>query len=266
MNRINTRFEKLKKSQQKALIPYLTAGDPNRALTLALMKTCVAQGAHILELGVPFSDPMADGPVIQAAMERALATNTNLKDVFGIVEAFRREDNETPIILMGYLNPIEQFGYQAFAAQAQRAGVDGVLIVDCLPHEVPALETMLSAHDLAAILLVAPTTSQQRSQVIANNATGFIYYIALKGITGADINNKSDVAAQLKQLRACTDTPICVGFGIKDPHTAKQMSQMADGVVVGSAFVKLIATYQADEKKLLSAVGDLVSKFANALL
>ncbi|MGP9798106.1 tryptophan synthase subunit alpha [Halomonas sp. 86] len=241
MNRIDQRFSELKQQGRKALIPYITAGDPAPQYTVGFMHALVEAGADVIELGVPFSDPMADGPVIQKACERALKQGTRLVDVLDMVAEFRQADATTPVVLMGYLNPIERIGYEAFAEQAEKVGVDGVLVVDMPPEEADELGPLLKAHNLAAIFLVAPTTSPTRAATICAQGEGYLYYVSLKGVTGAATLNASDVAERLAPLREMTDLPLCVGFGIRDGVTAAEVANVADGVIVGSALVNRIA-------------------------
>lgn len=241
MSRIKQRFNDLQQQGRKALIPYITAGDPAPEHTVGFMHALVDAGADIIELGVPFSDPMADGPVIQKACERALKQGTRLVDLFEMIATFRQTDTTTPIVLMGYLNPIERIGYQAFADQAARAGVDGVLIVDMPPEEAEEIGPLLKSHNLDAIFLVAPTTSYERAATICAHGEGYLYYVSLKGVTGAATLNADDVAEHLAPLRGMTDLPLCVGFGIRDGVTAAEVAKVADGVIVGSALVSRIA-------------------------
>jgi len=247
MNRITDCFKNLKAQQRAALIPFITAGDPDPGLTVPLMHALVAAGANIIELGIPFSDPMADGPVIQRASERALAAGTHLKEVLAMVERFRQQDQTTPVILMGYFNPIEVMGYVAFAQAAQDNGVDGVLIVDLPPEEMTELATLLRSHDIAAIFLVAPTTTNERIERICAQAEGYIYYVSLKGVTGSHHLDIEDVEQKITQIRHYTQLPIGVGFGIRDAQTARQMAQISDAVIVGSALVKHIETTPQDQ-------------------
>ncbi|MFG6667393.1 tryptophan synthase subunit alpha [Halomonas sp. HNIBRBA4712] len=241
MNRIDQRFEELKRQGRKALIPYITAGDPGPEHTVGFMHALVEAGADVIELGVPFSDPMADGPVIQKACERALAKGTRLVDLLDMVAEFRQSDSVTPVVLMGYLNPIERIGYAHFAKRAASVGVDGVLVVDMPPEEAEEFGPLLKAHDLAAIFLVAPTTSSARAATICAHGEGYLYYVSLKGVTGAATLNADDVAAHLAPLKEMTALPLCVGFGIRDGVTAAEVAKVADGVIVGSALVNRIA-------------------------
>ncbi len=240
MNRITQRLASLKSDGRKAFVSYVVNGDPAPEATLPAMHELVAQGVDIIELGVPFSDPMADGPVIQLGHERALANKTTLRGTLATVKAFRESDNETPVVLMGYANPIERMGYKAFAEAAGEAGVDGVLTVDLPPEEAEALNAELKAVGIESIFLIAPTTTRERIQLIAALAGGFLYYVSLKGVTGAGHLDIVSVEKKLAEIRDITDLPLCVGFGIKDADSAKAIAQSADGVVVGSAFVQVM--------------------------
>ncbi len=241
MSRIKNCFAQLQAQGRTALIPYIAAGDPDLNTSLGLMHALVDLGADIIELGVPFSDPSSDGPVIQRAVERALARGTSLRDVLQLVTDFRRDNNTTPVVLMGYLNPIECMGYRAFADQAVAAGVDGVLTVDMPPEESHDLMTALKQAGLDSIYLVAPTTSDQRAETICGLSSGYVYYVSLKGVTGAAHLDVDAVIASLKRLRTYCDLPIGVGFGIKDAASAARIAAIADAVVVGSALVSKIA-------------------------
>ena len=265
MSRITACFEKLKKSGRKALIPYITAGDPTPAVTLPLMQAMAKAGADIIELGVPFSDPMADGPVIQAASERALSYQTSLHDVLDMVRRFRLTDKATPVILMGYLNPIEVMGYDTFARSAAQAGVDGVLTVDLPPEEAHGLLAAMSEQLLDPIFLIAPTSTDDRIKLITDNASGFVYYVAIKGVTGAADLNVDDVTKHLEKIRKYTDLPIGVGFGIKDADSAARVSRVADAVVVGSAIVKRVAEHAESTDKINDAVTGLLGVLRHAI-
>jgi tryptophan synthase alpha chain len=247
MSRIAGCFEQLKQQGRKALVPYLTAGDPNLETTLSLMHALVANGADIIELGFPFTDPTSDGPVIQRAVERALATNTTLKGVLETVSRFREEDDTTPVVLMGYLNPVECMGYQKFTDAAVAAGVDGVLIVDMPPEESHDLEEIIHRTALDGIFLVAPTTSDSRVSYICKQSSGYVYYVSLKGVTGAGNLDIESVKENLARVRANTDLPVGVGFGIKDAKSARLISEIADAVVVGSALINKIAELDASK-------------------
>ena len=241
MSRIAQRFQELKQQQRKALIPYVTAGDPEPSVTVPLLHAMVDAGADLLEIGVPFSDPMADGPVIQAACERALQHHVTLHQVLDMVREFRTRDATTPVILMGYLNPIEVWGYDGFAAAAATAGVDGVLTVDLPPEEGEELISALRAQNIDEIFLLAPTSGDERMRRISQAASGFVYYVSLKGVTGANRLDADAVASKLAEIRQYTDLPLGVGFGIRDAETAAQVAAVADAVVVGSVLVSQIA-------------------------
>ncbi|MBT2118202.1 tryptophan synthase subunit alpha [Dyella sp. LX-66] len=240
MNRIDRRFEALKRAGRTGLIPFVTAGDPAPEHTVALMHALVEAGADVIELGVPFSDPMADGPVIQHASERAIAKGVGLADVLGWVRAFRQRDADTPVVLMGYLNPVEIHGYERFARAAVEAGVDGVLLVDC-PLEESAVLAPLKAAGLRQILLAAPTTAPARMARLCGSAEGFLYYVSFAGITGAGRLSTSDIAARVAGIRASAKAPVAVGFGVRDAQSAKAIAGFADAVVIGSALVERLA-------------------------
>jgi tryptophan synthase alpha chain len=241
MNRIKTCFDTLKTSGKKALIPYLTAGDPNLVTTLGLMHALVNNGADLIELGFPFSDPSSDGPVVQRAVERSLAKKTTLASVLEVVRKFRTTNQTTPVVLMGYLNPVECMGYQKFADAALAAGVDGVLLVDMPPEESHDLHVVLRKAGLDTIYLVAPTSSDHRIAAICKESSGYVYYVSLKGVTGASHLDIDSVNTNLARLRKHTQLPLGVGFGIRDAESAAQIAKVADAVVVGSALVSRIA-------------------------
>ena len=265
MSRIAERFEVLKTQGRKALIPYFTAGDPYPGLTVDLMHTLVNAGADLIELGVPFSDPMAEGPVIQLACERALKHNVSLHDVIALVAEFRQKDTETPVILMGYLNPIEVMGYHEFASKASAAGVDGVLIVDMPPEEGADPIEAFKAAELDLIFLAAPTSTAPRLQKIAAASSGFVYYVSLKGVTGAKSLDVDSVKEKLQEVRRYVDLPVGVGFGIKSAADAAAIAGVADAVVVGSAIVQHIADNQDDEKLIKTKISDLLSNMRKAM-
>lgn len=252
MNRIDRRFAELKSAQRTALIPFVTAGDPLPEASVALMRALVAAGADILELGVPFSDPMADGPVIQHASERALARGTGLRQILGWVGEFRQQDTTTPVVLMGYLNPLEMYGYEEFARDAVAAGVDGVLLVDC-PLEESATIDALQAAGLRRIFLAAPTTSEARLASIGERAQGFLYYVSFAGITGADRLDLDPVRARVAAIKARTTTPVAVGFGVRDAASAAAIATFADAVVIGSALVERLAAAQSAQAACTAA-------------
>ena len=239
-NRIDTRFRALSSTGRKALIPFITMGDPDPAWMVDIMHALVKAGADLLELGVPFSDPVADGPVIQLASERAISRGVSLRTVLTAVEVFRRQDSDTPTVLMGYLNPIERYGYAAFAVDAGRAGVDGILTVDCPPEEMTSLRGYLDENGIYPISLVAPTTTSERLQSIAQQASGYLYYVSLKGITGAKSLDETGLAAPVREIRSHSDLPIAVGFGIKTANNAAAVASLADAVVIGSALIEQI--------------------------
>jgi tryptophan synthase alpha chain len=245
MSRIAKRFAELAGQGRKALITYLVAGDPDRDATLPMMHRMVAEGADIIELGVPFSDPMSEGPVIQLAHERALLQGTSLRDVLLLVSQFREEDPDTPVLLMGYANPVEHMGYAAFADQAAKAGVDALLTVDLPPEEVSQVNAELRRVGLDNILLVAPTTPRERVERIVREASGFVYYVSLKGVTGSANLDIDAVRMGVAGIKEYTDLPVAVGFGIKDADSARAVAGTAEGVVVGSALVNRAAQIMA---------------------
>ncbi len=265
MSRLKACFDGLKAQDRRALIPYMTAGDPHPDATVPLMRAMVAAGADIIELGVPFSDPMADGPVIQAACERALKHDVSLRRVLELVQDFRARDRETPVVLMGYLNPIEILGYEPFADAAAKAGVDGVLTVDLPPEEASELAAALVAANIDPIFLLAPTTTSARTKTICAAAKGFIYYVSLKGVTGAATLDVVAAERKLTEIRACATIPIGVGFGIKDAAVAARMAKIADAVVVGSAVVECIATNAGDFKAAEAKVVTLLREMREAM-
>jgi tryptophan synthase alpha chain len=267
MSRLATRFEQLKSQQRKALVSYVMAGDPHPQVTVPLLHQMVEAGVDVIELGLPFSDPMADGPVIALAAERALAGGTNTLDALDMVKAFREQDQTTPVVLMGYLNPVEVIGYEKFVAYAKDCGVDGVLLVDLPPEASQQLGEVLKQNGMDQIFLLAPTSTDQRIQHVVNQASGFVYYVSLKGVTGAATLDTAEAAARIAKIKSKTSVPVGVGFGISDAASAKAMGQVADAVIVGSAFVKSFATLPADEavqqtvnkvKELRAALDELV--------
>jgi tryptophan synthase alpha chain len=265
MSRIGERFAALKTEGRKALIPYLTAGDPEPGFTVQLMHTLVSAGADILEVGVPFSDPMAEGPVIQRAMERALVNHVSLSDVIDMVAEFRKQDASTPVLLMGYLNPVEVMGYAEFVNKATDAGVDGVLLVDLPPEEADELLSKTNEAGLDVIFLVSPTTTDTRIKSIAAKSGGFVYYVSLKGVTGAGHLDANEVKERVMRIRQSTDLPVGVGFGIKDGDSAQKISAVADAVVVGSALVRLVEENMSSISKVQQALSRLVSEMRSAM-
>ena len=263
MSRIKARFAQLKQQNKKALIPFFTAGDPTPALTVPLMHALAEAGADIIELGVPFSDPMADGPTIQRSSERALLHNVCLKDILGMVRAFRKQNDATPVVLMGYANPIEAMGYENFASQAQAAGVDGVLTVDYPPEECAEFLACLAQHELDPIFLLSPTSVDARVAAVAKVARGFVYYVSLKGVTGAANLDLAEVKARMSQLRKQISLPLGVGFGIRDGAMAKSMAEFADAVVIGSRIVQEIEN--APPEEVTARVGALVRSIRTAM-
>lgn len=263
MSRIAPRFAALAGAGRRGLIPYIAAGDPAPELTVPLMHALAGAGADVIELGVPFSDPMADGPVIQRAAERAIRNGVGLPQTLAMVEAFRRQDNETPVVLMGYLNPIEAFGRTEFVEAARRAGVDGVLMVDCPPEEAEAFTAELRASGIDPIFLLAPTSTAERIERVARLASGFVYYVSLKGITGAGHLDVSNVAARIPQIKAHAPIPVGVGFGIKDAASAQAVARVADAVVIGTRIIQEIEN--TPRERVVEAVGSFLSAIRRAI-
>ena len=242
MSRIAGRFTELRVRGRKGLIPYICAGDPSRASTVPLLHALARAGADVIELGVPFSDPMADGPVIQRAAERAIRNGVGLKDTLAMVAEFRKADVATPVVLMGYANPIERMGRAEFARAAQSAGVDGMLVVDYPPEEAIEFSAQLRAADIDPIFMMTPTTTEERIAAIAAQAAGFLYYVSLKGITGAGHLDVAAVKSRLPVIRRHTGLPVAVGFGIRDAASAQSVAQVADAVVIGSRIIQEMET------------------------
>jgi tryptophan synthase alpha chain len=240
MSRIHGRFQALAGAKRKALIPYITAGDPHPSLTVPLMRAMVEAGADIVELGVPFSDPMADGPVIQRSGERALKHGVGLSDVLKLVSQFREADKTTPIVLMGYANPIEAMGLEKFAAAAKAAGVDGVIVVDYPPEECREFSELMKRSDIDPVFLLAPTSTDKRINEVARAGSGYLYYVSLRGVTGAANIDVSEISTRIPAIRAATHLPIGVGFGIRDAESARRIAQSADAVVIGSRIIQEI--------------------------
>ena len=259
-NRIDRRFAELAGRGRKGLIPYVTAGHPKPELTVDIMHSLVAAGADLLELGIPFSDVMADGPVIQNACEVALKQGMTLDKVFSQVAEFRRRDAETPVILMGYMNPVERRGLETFADQAAEAGVDGLLIVDCPADEARDTTRAFDARELHQIFLVAPTTTEARIERMAPLAGGFIYYVSLKGVTGSAALNADDLAPAVESIRARSDIPVAVGFGISTPEQAEAVAAVADAVVIGSALVRKL-----EDAETADAAGAIVADYIGGI-
>ena len=238
-SRIEKCFDELKRFKKKAVIPYVTSGDPKISLTVRLMHALVESGADIIELGVPFSDPIADGPIIQRASERALKQGVNLGSCLNFVKEFRVKNTKTPIVLMGYMNPIEQYGWDQFADTASKAGVDGVLVVDCPPEESKFFFDKLKMVNIDCIHLVSPTTSEKRLHKILGEASGYIYYVSLRGVTGSNKLDPVDVSQKINYVKKHTKLPVAVGFGISSRKSVADMSKTnADGIVIGSALIK----------------------------
>lgn len=269
MSRLKQRFAELKAESRTALIPYVMTADPAPEVTLPLMHAMVEAGASIIELGAPFSDPMADGPVIQAAAERSLAWHTNLHDVLGLVKQFRTTDDQTPIVVMGYLNPIEVMGYEAFAKLAAESGVDGVITVDMPPEEGDEYIKALRDHQVDPVFLIAPTTTETRIQKIGAVASGFVYYVSLKGVTGAATLDVASVAEKMAIIKKHIDLPVGVGFGISNAEAAAKVSVCADAVVVGSAIVgKMAANSEQKPDRtatIISQVTELLAAMRQAM-
>jgi tryptophan synthase alpha chain len=240
MSRIQGRFEALAKAKRKALIPYITAGDPHPSLTVPLMRALVESGADILELGVPFSDPMADGPVIQRSGERALKHGVGLSNVLSMVKDFRKDDDATPVVLMGYANPIEAMGTEKFAAAAKASGIDGVIVVDYPPEECLEFSALMKKSGVDPIFLLAPTSTKQRIDEVVRSGSGYVYYVSLRGVTGAAHIDVSELSSRILKIRAATRLPIGVGFGIRDADAARRVAQTADAVVIGSRLIQEI--------------------------
>ncbi len=238
MSRIQSTFAQLAQSHRKALIPFVTAGDPDPGMTVPLMHALVEAGADVIELGVPFSDPMADGPVIQRASDRALKHGVGLARVLDFVREFRTRNQATPVVLMGYANPIEAMGTEHFAREAQQAGVDGVLVVDYPPEECASFAELMRGHQMDLIFLLAPTSGDARMAQVAELASGYLYYVSLKGVTGAGHLDLAEVAEKIPRIRKQTSLPVGVGFGIRDAVTAKAVAEFADAVVIGSAIIQ----------------------------
>jgi tryptophan synthase alpha chain len=267
MNRIDTVFAALKAQGRKALIPYVTAGDPFADATPAIMHAMADGGADVIELGVPFSDPMADGPVIQKAAERALLKNIGLADVLDMVRVFREKNSTTPVVLMGYANPMERYdqrhGALRFVLDAKAAGVDGVLVVDYPPEECEEFAATLREHGMAPIFLLAPTSTEKRMQQVGRIASGYVYYVSLKGVTGAGHLDVAAVAAMIPRIKAHVQVPVGVGFGIRDAASARAVAAVSDAVVIGSALVQLLETQTRDNVAL--AAGRFIANIRAAL-
>ncbi len=267
MSRIEATFQQLKATGRKALIPYVTAGFPFADVTPELMHAMVAAGADVIELGVPFSDPSADGPVIQKAGDKALAFGIGTTHVIDMVKAFRQSNTTTPVVLMGYANPIERYdlkhGKDGFIRDASEAGIDGVLVVDYPPEECVEFAAKLRAHNMDLIFLLAPTSTDQRMQQVADVASGYVYYVSLKGVTGSGALNTDEVEAMLPRIRQKVSIPVGVGFGIRDAQTAQTIAKVADAVVIGSKIIQLIENEPRD--KVAAVAGDFLRGIRQAM-
>jgi tryptophan synthase alpha chain len=265
MSRITKTFERLAEEGKKALIPYITAGDPDKATTVPMMHALVEAGADVIELGVPFSDPMADGPTIQLACERSLKHGTSLRDVLGMVAEFRKTDKDTAVVLMGYLNPLEAMGYPEFVEQASAAGVDGVLVVDMPPEEARSVDSMFEEAGLDFIYLLAPTSTEKRIKTIGEVGRGYVYYVSLRGVTGSAAIDVDDVERNLDRIRQHVNAPLCVGFGIQNAEAAARVSEVCDGVIVGSALVSRIADQADSPAQAIKDVSGLAGSMREAM-
>lgn len=265
MSRLSQCFANLKSSNRKALVTYIVNGDPTPEITLQALHALVEAGADVLEIGVPFSDPMAEGPVIQRAHERALVHNTSLRGTLALVKEFRKTDQLTPVVLMGYANPVERMGYDSFTAAAVDAGIDGLLTVDLPPEEAPDLHAQLREQGLECIFLLAPTSTDARIRQVLELAGGFIYYVSLNGVTGASNLDIGAVEAKLTKIRSGSSLPVMVGFGIKDGPSAKAVGQFADGVVVGSALVSIMGDPALSPEQMIHELKDKVSSIRVAI-
>ncbi|MDE3207308.1 MAG: tryptophan synthase subunit alpha [Pseudomonadota bacterium] len=262
MSRLHEVFTSLRSRKRCALVPYITAGDPSPELTVPLMQALVKAGADVIELGVPFSDPMADGPVIQRAGERSLAKGVGLRHVLQMVKHFRQDDQVTPVVLMGYANPIEALGIEQFASLSGQAGVDGVITVDYPPEEAGRFVQVIQRAGIDPIFLLSPTTAADRIELILKQAAGFIYYVSLRGVTGSSNLDIDDVRSQIETIRSRTSLPIGVGFGIRDPEHAAQVAQFADAVIIGS---RLVAEVEAAGDDAVPRLAELLEQFRRAV-
>ena len=263
MSRIANTFKALKEANRKALIPYITAGDPHPDLTVSMMHALVDSGADMIELGIPFSDPMADGPTIQRASERALAHHVGLSHVFNMVKTFREKDTQTPIILMGYANPIEAIGAETFVERAKVSDVDGIITVDYPPEECTQFTKLLKEKNIDSIFLLSPTSELDRVKLIIEQASGFLYYVSLKGVTGAANIDIEQVKSKVSMIRELTDLPIGVGFGVKDAATAKEVAKISDAVVVGSRMIQEIE--KSNKDNLIQNISKLMKELREAV-
>ena len=265
MSRIENKFEILKQQGRKALIPFVTAGDPEPGVTVPLMHAMVAAGADLIELGVPFSDPMADGPVIQKANQRALKHHVSLHDVFAMVIEFRKQDDDTPVLLMGYLNPIEAMGYEAVADACVEAGVDGLLIVDMPPEEACEFNELLYNRGIDPVYLLAPTSTDERMELVALEARGFVYYVSIRGVTGAAQLDYDEISQRINDVRRHTSLPVGVGFGINGPDSAVRIGRDADAVIIGSAIVNRVEQNMHDQDAIMREISTFLREIRQAL-
>ena len=265
MSRIENTFAQLQQQNKSALIAFITAGDPGLGVTVPLMHALVQAGADILELGIPFSDPMADGPVIQQASERALSAGVGTADVLNLLRTFREHDTTTPVVLMGYLNPIEVMGYEQFAAAIDTAGADGIIVVDMPPEEGAELNAVLRQHGIDRVFLLAPTSTPERIKLICEQARGFIYYVALRGVTGASHLDLAEVEPRIDDIKNRSELPVGVGFGIDSPAAAAVVAKFADAVIVGSALVRIVADNRADVDTLVAKAASFVHDLSVAV-
>ncbi len=265
MSRLAATFEALSKSGRKALVPFISAGDPRPDFTLPMMHAMVEAGVDVIELGVPFSDPMADGPVIQRASERALEHKMSLRRTLAVATEFRKTNRHTPVVLMGYVNPIEAMGYEDFANAAQRAEIDGVLTVDLPPEEAEECAALLKARDIDPIFLLAPNSGDERIKKMDAVGSGYLYYVSLKGVTGAGHLNTEDVETKLKQIRMNTSLPVAIGFGVKDAQTAKTVADLGDGVVIGSALISKIEANLDEPERAQKEIVELLVAMRQAM-
>ena len=263
MSRIQNYFKSLKASNKKALIPFITAGDPHPSETVKLMHALVTSGADMIELGIPFSDPIADGPVIQRASERALKNSVGITSTIKLAAEFRKENKDTPVILMGYANPIEATGIDNFIDLINDAGVDGVITVDYPPEEASVFVSKLRKYDIDSIFLLSPTTDDDRIKLIVDQASGFLYYVSLKGVTGSANIDIQQVADRVKNIQKHTDLPIAVGFGVRDAKTANEVALVSDAVVIGSRIVREIE--DADPDNLIPKINSLMTEIKSAI-
>ena len=265
MNRIEKTFINNKK---KVFIAYIVCGDPDIHTTVKIMNTLVDSGVDLIELGVPFTDPIADGPTIQKSIERSLKKNTSLNDVFDVCNKFRAKNKTTPLVLMGYLNPIENLGYKKFSKIAVQSGVDGVLVVDSPPEESSVLSTVLKEYKICNIYLASPTTSKSRLETIINTSNGYLYYVSLKGITGSKISDIKSIEQNINMIKKIkeNDLPVVVGFGIKDKKTAKEISKISDGVIIGSSFVKIIEENLHNKQRMVDNINKYAVKIKTSIV